>query len=134
MNISEQEQQQDQQQQGTQLAQESVQDEPIQRPLFQSREDENGATLQVALPGVKKEDLKLTFHQSSLMIEATRSDEVPQEWITHRDTGGGKRYALDVRLTSVFDGTKTTASLDAGILTLQVPLREEAKPREIQVS
>lgn len=131
MNITE----QDPQQQGTQLAQpQSAQDEPIQRPLFQSREDENGATLQIALPGVKKDDLKLTFHQSSLRIEATRSDEVPQGWKTHRDTGGGKRYALDVRLTSVFDGTKTTASLEAGILTLQVPIREEAKPREIEVS
>jgi HSP20 family protein len=132
MNTSEQEQQ-DQQQRDTRVATQATHDEPIQRPLFQSREDEDGATLQVALPGVKKEDLKLTFHQSSLKIEATRSDQVPQEWKTHRDTGGSRRYGLDVRLTSVFDGTKTTASLESGILTLHVPIREEAKPREIQV-
>ncbi|MEX1048221.1 MAG: Hsp20/alpha crystallin family protein, partial [Akkermansiaceae bacterium] len=88
--------------------------------------------LNVALPGVKKEDLKLTFHQAALKIEATRSDEVPEGWKTHRDTGT-KRYALDVRLTPVFDGTKATAKLESGILTLQIPLREEAKPREIEV-
>jgi HSP20 family protein len=108
--------------------------ETATRPQFRTREDENGATLQIALPGVRKEDVKLTLHESSLRIEATRGDAVPEGWKTHRDTAKIQSYGLDVRLTSRLDGTKATAALDAGVLTLQVPLREEAKPRQIAVN
>ena len=106
----------------------------VQRPLVHTREDENGASLQVALPGVRKEDLKLTLHESNLTIEADRSDAVPENWKTHRGSNSPQRYELNVRLTSKLDGSKTTASFDGGVLTLQVPLREEAKPRQIQVN
>ncbi|GAA5116389.1 Hsp20/alpha crystallin family protein [Luteolibacter yonseiensis] len=104
------------------------------RPQFRTREDENGATLQIALPGVRKEDINLTLHESSLRIDATRGDTVPEDWKTHRDTGAVQRYGLDIRLTNRLDGTKTTATIDAGVLTLQVPLREESKPRQIAVN
>ena len=105
----------------------------VQRPRFRSTEDDQGAILEVALPGVRKEDLKLTLHESNLRIEATRSDAVPGDWKTHRDEIQGA-YGLDIRLTRRFDGTKATASLNAGVLTLKVPLREEAKPRQIAVN
>lgn len=104
------------------------------RPQYRTREDENGATLQIALPGVRKEDVKLTLHESNLRVEATRGDAVPEDWKTHRDTGSVRRYGLDIRLTSRLDGTKATAAIDAGVLTLQVPVREEAKPRQIAVN
>lgn len=104
------------------------------RPQFHSAEDDNGATVRIALPGVRKEDLKLTLRESDLTIEARRDDEVPQGWKTHRDTGRGGRYELNIRLTRRFDGCKAEAKFDAGVLTLQVPLREEAKPRLIAVN
>jgi HSP20 family molecular chaperone IbpA len=109
------------------------QEAPV-RPYFRSQEDEDGATLLVAIPGVKKDDLKLTLHESNLKIEADRSDVLPEGWRTHRDTAASRRYALNVHLTSRFDGTNTTASLEDGILTLRVPVREEAKPRHIAVA
>ncbi len=104
------------------------------RPQYRATEDENGATLRVALPGVRKEDLKLTLLESNLKIEATRASAVPDEWKTHRDTGSGDRYELNLRLTRRFDGSQTKAALDAGVLTLEVPVREDAKPREISVN
>lgn len=108
--------------------------ETIHRPQFRTKEDEDGATLQIALPGVTKADLKLTLHEASLKIESTRSDETPSEWKTHRQTGTARRYGLEIRLTSRLDGTKATATFNAGVLTLQVPIREEAKPRQIEVN
>lgn len=108
--------------------------ETATRPQYRVQKDENGATLQIALPGVRKEDVKLTLLESSLRIEATRGDAAPEEWKTHRDTGNIQRYGLDIRLASRLDGTKTTAVINAGILTLQVPLREESKPRQIAVN
>lgn len=116
------------------IAPAEARNEAAHRPQFHTREDASGANLQIALPGVRKEDLKLTLHESRLSIEARRHLEVPQNWKIHRDNATPQRYALDVRLTSRLDGTKTTASLDAGVLTLQVPVREEAKPRQIEVN
>jgi HSP20 family protein len=106
----------------------------IHRPQFQTQEDANGASLQIALPGVRKEDVQLTLHESGLRVEADRTDAVPEAWKTHRDTHAIRRYGLDIRLTSRLDGTRASASFDAGVLTLHIPLREEAKPRQIAVS
>jgi HSP20 family protein len=97
--------------------------ETIHRPQFRINEDANGTSVHVALPGVRKEDLKLTLHESSLRIEAKRND-----------TDSARDYRLDLRLSSRLDGTKTTAALESGVLTLLVPVREEAKPRQIAVN
>lgn len=109
-------------------------EEIVLRPHFHSTEDDNGATLRIALPGVRKEDLQLTLRESNLTIEARRDDDVPEGWKTHRDTGRSGRCELNIRLTRRFDGSKAEAKLDAGVLTLLVPVREEAKPRQIAVN
>jgi len=106
----------------------------VQRPQMRTREDENGVCLQVALPGVRKEDLKLTLHQSNLTLEAERTEERPENWKTHHESNSPRRYGLNVRLAARLDGTRTSASFENGVLTLQVPVREEAKPRQIQVA
>lgn len=108
--------------------------ENVHRPQFRIKEGEDGTVVQIALPGVRKEGLKLTLLESNLRIEADRNSEVPENWKIHRDPGAIRRYGLDIHLTSRLDGTKTTASFESGVLTLQVPVREEAKPRQIQVN
>jgi HSP20 family protein len=106
----------------------------IHRPQFRITDHEDGTTVRIALPGVRREDVKLTLLESSLRVEASRQDEVQANWKFHHDSGSVGRYGLDLRLGSRLDGTRTTASLDAGVLTLQVPVREEAKPRQIEVN
>ncbi len=106
----------------------------VHRPPFHTEEHEHGIRLQVALPGVRKEDLKLTLHQSNLTIEADRHQELPENWKTLRESNSPRSYGLNVRLAARLDGTKTSASFENGVLTLQVPVREEAKPRQIHVA
>lgn len=108
--------------------------EVIHRPQHRIRENETGTQVLVALPGVRKEDLKLTLLEGSLQIEASRDHDIPETWKTHRNPGAIGRYRLSLRLTPRLDGSQTTATFDSGVLTLQVPLREEAKPRQIHVN
>lgn len=108
--------------------------ETVHRPQFRIHENESGTTVQIALPGVRKDSLKLTLLETNLRIEAERSQEIPENWKTHRDPGVIRRYGLDIHLTSRLDGSKTTASFESGVLALQVPVREEAKPRQIPVN
>ena len=98
------------------------QNETTSRPQFRINEDANGTNVHVALPGVRKEDIKLTLLESGLRIEAKRTDTA------------ARRYTLDLRLSSPLDGTKTRASLESGVLTLKLPVREESKPRQIAVN
>lgn len=108
--------------------------ENTHRPQFRIMDDEHGSTVSIALPGVCKEDLNLSLLEASLWVEATRRGAWLETGATHRAPAPATRYALHLRLGSRLDGTRTTASLDAGVLTLKVPVREEAKPRQIQVN
>lgn len=91
-------------------------------PAFSTRDDETGTHLHVALPGVKKDDLKLTFHDGSLRLEATRPDaKTPL------------RYRLSARLASRLDGNAVNATLEYGVLEVKVPLKAEAQPRSIAI-
>jgi len=105
-----------------------------QQPAFTIREDETGAHVLIALPGVRKEDLKLTLKQSVLEIEAARRSAVPEDWKTHSGHATDVTYVLGVRLTAKLDGANVRATLDHGVLTLHIPIREDAKPREIYVN
>lgn len=92
------------------------------RPTAYVRDEETGTRLTVALPGVRKEDLKLTVHEGVLKLEAPRAGT------------SGQRYRFVARLSERLDGSRVTAALENGVLELQVALREEALPRSIEVS
>jgi HSP20 family molecular chaperone IbpA len=104
------------------------------RPAVSTKENEHGTRLSLALPGVRKEDLKLTIHQSNIKIEATRNNNNPETSKLLRGDPSPVRYELTARLTDRLDGQNLTASLENGILTLNIPVREEIKPREIQIN
>ena len=106
----------------------------VQQPVFNIREDESGAHLRIALPGVQKDALKLTLKQSVLEIEATRDNTVADDWKTHSGPPKTVSYQLNVRLTSKLDGGNVKATFENGVLTLDIPVREEAKPRQIFVN
>ena len=90
-------------------------------PVFSTHDEETGTRLQVALPGVKKEDLKLTFHDGALQLEAIRQAKTPL------------RYRLSARLASRLDGHAVSANLEHGVLEVRVPLKAEAQTRSIAI-
>jgi len=105
-----------------------------QQPAFTINEGENGAQLQVALPGVRKDAIKLALKQSVLQIDADRDNAVPEDWKTHSGAARNVSYQLQVRLASKLNGDNVKATFENGILTLDIPIREDAKPREIFVN
>lgn len=106
----------------------------FRQPFFSTHEDEAGARLRISLPGVKKEDIKLTVEQSALRVEAAREYTAPEDWKPVSPAPENLTYRLDVRLTGKLDGGNITASFENGVLQLDIPVREEAKPRQIYVN
>jgi len=85
----------------------------------------------IDLPGVRKEDLKLTVESGYLLVEAKR-----RIWTVENESDANAyatiRQALE--LPEEADPERIEASLVDGVLYIKAPKRDEAKPRTIQVN
>jgi len=100
--------------------------------IFQNGEHE--IVLKAELPDMSREDLDITVDNGTLTIRGEKkfANDVKEEQF-HRVE---RRYGVFSRSLSVpqtGDTGKVTADYKNGVLTLRLPLREEAKPRQIKV-
>lgn len=105
----------------------------IYRPHYTSRYDNEAWEVAVRLPGVKKEDVTVTVENEVLEIEAVRHTPVPESWRPLGDYPSKKAWRLRLDVGPEVDGRHISAALEDGILTLRLPLREELKPRRIEI-
>jgi HSP20 family molecular chaperone IbpA len=89
-------------------------------PAVDIFENNDGLTLVADLPGVGREQLNLGVEQGVLTIEA--------------DTGSSYGYYRRFQLPEHLDIEHVQAELKHGVLTLQLPKAETAKPRKIAVT
>lgn len=115
------------------ILQEGATAAPKIQPLWNARHTDEGAVLEVALPGVSKDQLKLEIGNRSLRLEATRR-RGPENARLIRGGEWPAGYELELRLDDSLEGTHATAKLEDGILTVTLPLAEAAKPRRIEVA
>ena len=90
-------------------------------------------TLRFDLPGVDADDLDITVENKVLTVKAQRSfeDTVGANWmLRERPTG---IHSRTVRLGDRLDAGQVSASYDNGVLTITIPVKEEAKPQKIEV-
>ena len=90
--------------------------------------------IKAELPDMKREDIEITVDNNVLTIKGEKklSEEVKQDQV-HRVE---RQYGVFVRsfaLPPTVDNTKVSAEYKNGVLTLRLPLREEAKPRQVQI-
>ena len=91
-------------------------------------------TLRFDLPGVSSEDLDITVENKVLTVKAQRSfeDTVGANWmLRERPTG---IHSRTVRLGDRLDAGEVSANYDNGVLTITIPVKEEAKPQKIEVA
>jgi HSP20 family protein len=86
------------------------------------------------LPGVDPDAIELTVEQNVLTIRAERRFE-PEEGdepvVSERPQGTFVRQLL---LGESLDTDRLEANYDQGVLTLRIPVAEEAKPRRVQIT
>ncbi len=89
----------------------------------------------VDLPGMKREDIKVTFENNVLSIEGDRQmpGDVPVDSL-HRAERGHGAFRRNVALPPTADGSRIEAGYVDGVLTVKIPRREESKPRQIPVN
>lgn len=101
-------------------------------PMDAYREGDH-VTVRFDLPGVDRDSIDVTVEQHTLTVTASRSWE-PGDGVTvlsrERPMGTVTRQLY---LGEDLDLDNLTASYDDGVLTIVIPVTEEAKPRHIEI-
>ena len=84
------------------------------------------------LPEMKREDIHLTFEDNVLTMSGERA-ATPVEGLQRSERFRGP-FNRAFNLPAGVDGSRISAAYKDGVLTIRIPLREEAKPKQIEVS
>ncbi len=90
-------------------------------------------TLQLEMPGVEKDDLDITLENKLLKISGKKTIPDHKNGWLHRERRAG-RYVKEYYLEEEVDDTSIKASMENGMLSLIVSIKEKAKPRKIMIS
>lgn len=101
--------------------------------IFENGDQE--IVLRAELPGVAKDDIDVRVENNTLTLrgERKRETEVKQEQY-HRVERVYGTFSRSFSLPSRIDSEKVRADFKDGVLTITLPVREEAKPRQISVA
>jgi len=97
--------------------------------------DNHTLVLKVELPDVAREDIDLRVENNTLTITGQKQrDKAVKEEQYHRIERTFGSFSRSFTLPQTVDAGKIGAEFKNGVLTVTLPLREDAKPRQIQVT
>ena len=103
-------------------------------PAMDVYETDDKVVVTVELPGLKAEDVEVSVEDSTLTVSGKRefSSEVNEESY-HKIERRYGAFSRAVSLPPQVDTAKVDARFADGVLTVEVPKLEKAKPTKIQV-
>ena len=107
-------------------------EQPQQRALgVNIREQDDAYVLSALVPGLKAEDLNIQILENVVSIEGNYQD-ADGEYLLNELPSGSFRRAL--RLPTEVEADKVEAKIADGVLTLNLPKAETARPKKINIS
>ncbi|HYG38351.1 MAG TPA: Hsp20/alpha crystallin family protein [Cytophagales bacterium] len=107
-------------------------------PAVNIMDKENEYRIEVAAPGLKKEDFKVNMEGNILTVQSekeTRKEENNEKYA--RREFGYSSFTRSFTLPEGTDAENVNASYNDGILSIQVPKKEEARkkvPKQIAIA
>ena len=90
--------------------------------------------IKAELPDMKREQIAVTFENNVLTLSGERASELDENAGTiHRTERLFGTFTRSFTLPATVDGNRISAAYKDGVLTVRIPQREEAKPRQIAV-
>jgi HSP20 family protein len=102
-------------------------------PMDAVRRDD-AVELRFDLPGIDTDSIDVTVDRGVLTVSAKRAEEYTESekpFIRERVMGS---FTRRIRLSDRVDADNISAAYEGGVLSVRVPLVEQAQPRKIQVS
>ncbi len=104
-------------------------------PSVDLSENKDSFVLKAELPGMKKEDVKVTLQNNILTISGEKKQEQEEKGKTfHRIERSYGSFSRTVELPVAVKTDAIKADFKDGVLTVELPKLEEAKPKEIAIS
>lgn len=100
--------------------------------IFQTGDHE--LVLKAELPDMSREAIEITVENFVLTIKGEKkiASDVKDEQYHHMERRYGT-FSRSFSLPQTVDSSRVSAEYKNGVLTVRIPLREEAKPRSIKV-
>ena len=100
--------------------------------IYQTGEHE--LVLKAELPDLTREEIDITVENFVLTLKGEKkvAAEVKEEQFHHVERSYGS-FSRSFSLPRTVDASKVSADYKNGVLTVRLPLREEARPRQIKV-
>ena len=91
--------------------------------------------IQAEMPGLNREDIDLTVENGTLTIRGEKKLEkdIKDEQF-HRAERSYGSFSRTFTLPKTIDAAKVSAEYKNGVLIVRLPMREEAKPKQIKVT
>jgi HSP20 family protein len=104
------------------------------KPLMDVVETKEAISLKVEMPGMKQEDINISLEDNTLTVKGERKheSEVNEEGFTRLERSYGT-FQRSVVLPPTVDSEHVKATYKDGVLEIQLPKKEEARPKAIKV-
>ena len=103
------------------------------RPKAESYTEKDGSIrLELEMPGINKDEINLEVEGNTLTVSGERKPVSEEANYVVRERRIGE-FSRTYNLGQQVDPEKIEANLENGVLTLHLPVKEKAKPRQIPV-
>jgi len=103
------------------------------KPAANVREDEKNYSIELALPGFSKDEIKISFEEEILTITAGRQpkEDVSGPKYTWNEFGYKSKYERSFQLPETVDADNISAAFENGILLVTLP-KKEVQPSAVK--
>jgi HSP20 family protein len=103
-------------------------------PALDVFETDDKLVAKMDLPGIDPKEVEVSVEDSTLTVSGRRdfTSEVNEENY-HRIERRYGAFARSIALPTTADAEKVEASFDKGVLTIEIPKTEKARPKKIEV-
>lgn len=95
--------------------------------------DAEGYTVRMEIPGVAPENVTVEAHGRTLSVTGKRETQASDNASFHRRERSGGNFSRSLQLPAELALDRTEAAIKHGMLTIRIPKKEEAKPRQITI-
>ncbi len=102
-------------------------------PLADIEESDDAYTVELELPGVRKDDIAVEVSGRRLVVSGERKER-ERVGILRRHTRTVGQFHYEVVLPGDVDEDNVSASMDEGVLTVRLPKPASQRPRRVAIS
>ena len=106
----------------------------ISRPTVNIIENDGSYVLELAAPGLEKEDFEISVEKEVMTISVAKDLNMDETARFKRREFGNYQFKRSFRLPDTINTEAIEAKYEAGVLKLALPVKEEVAPKRIEIA